>query len=411
MMNDTRVMSMEELQAFLNSSGGLKFNGYSRTETYAWIEKTLRQYKYLARSRMEKGHLRQYLRKVSGYSPAQLTRLIDQFHCSKQVRARPYRRHCFPTKFTREDQFLLAEVDEAHERLSGPATQAILKREYELFAHQEYKRLSTISVSHLYRLRQSSFYRNHTLTVHKTRPATARYGERRRPDPQGQPGYLRVDTVHQGDRDGQKGVYHLNIVDAVSQWEIIGCVSLISERYLVPVLKDLLTQYPFVIHGFHSDNGSEFVNHVVAKLLEKLLIEFTKSRPRHTNDQALVEGKNGSIIRKQMGYGHMPKSEAKKIQRFYTQTLNVYLNFHRPCGFATEVIDRRGKVHKHYDTYLTPFEKFKSLPEAERFLKPGVTMEDLEKIARAHSDTEYARLVQHEKVKLFRSFSKPGILG
>jgi hypothetical protein len=126
MMNDTRVMSMEELQPFLNSSGSLKFNGYSRTETYAWIEKTLRQYKYLARSRMEKGHLRQYLRKVSGYSPAQLTRLIDQFQCTTHLCVRPYRRHCFPTKFTREDQLLLAEVDEAHERPSGPATRRSL---------------------------------------------------------------------------------------------------------------------------------------------------------------------------------------------------------------------------------------------------------------------------------------------
>ena len=120
MMNDTRVMSMEELQVFLRSSGSLKFNGYSRTETYAWMEKTLRQYKYLARSRVEKGLLRQYLCKMSGYSPAQLTRLIDQFHCTRHLRVRPYRRHCFPTRFTREDQFLLAEVDEAHERLLRP---------------------------------------------------------------------------------------------------------------------------------------------------------------------------------------------------------------------------------------------------------------------------------------------------
>jgi len=62
MMNDTRVMSMEQLQAFLRSSRSLKFNGYSRTEAYAWIEKTLLQYKYLARPRAQKGLLRQYLR-------------------------------------------------------------------------------------------------------------------------------------------------------------------------------------------------------------------------------------------------------------------------------------------------------------------------------------------------------------
>jgi transposase InsO family protein len=152
-----------------------------------------------------------------------------------------------------------------------------------------------------------------------------------------------VDTIHQGDREGEKGVYHINTIDEVTQWEILGCVERISERYLVPVLEDLLTQYPFVIRGFHSDNGSEFINQVVAKLQGKLLIEFTKSRARRTNDQALVEGKNGSIVRKQMGYLHIPGSEAEKIQRFYKETLNVYLNFHRPCGFATEVVGKLGK--------------------------------------------------------------------
>ena len=217
--------------------------------------------------------------------------------------------------------------------------------------------------------------------------------------------------MHQGDRDGQKGLYHLNTIDEVTQWEIVGCVPQISERALVPVLQDLLVQYPFVIRGFHTDNGSEFINGVVAKLLNKLLIEFTKSRPRRTNDQALVEGKNGSIVRKQMGYAHIPPSEAQKIQCFYRETLNVYLNFHRPCGFATEVVDKRGKVRKRYDTYLTPFEKLQSLPEAERFLKEGVTLADLERMAKAHSDTGYAQLLQRRKAELFRSFTRSCILG
>lgn len=249
MMRDSRPMSADELQSFLRSSEALTFRGQSRAETYAWIEKTLHQYNYPSCPRTEKGLLRRYLQKMTGYSPAQLTRLIAQFRRTGQVRERPYQRHRFPTKFTREDQLLLAEVDEAHDRLSGPATLAILKREYELFDHQEFQRLSTISVAHLYRLRQGSFYRGHTRTVRKTKPTTARYGERRRPDPQGQPGYLRVDTIHQGDQEGEKGVYHINTIDEVTQWEILGCVERISERYLVPVLKDLLAQYPFVIRG------------------------------------------------------------------------------------------------------------------------------------------------------------------
>ena len=402
MVSDSRVMSMEEMAAFLESSGTLSFRGETRRDTYAWVEKTLRRYRYSSRSRAEKGLLRQYLVKMTGYSPAQLTRLIAQYRRTGQVQLPAYQRHRFPAKFTREDQALLAEVDNAHSRLSGPATQAILRREYTVFGRKEFGRLSTISVAHLYRLRQGFSYRQHSLTVHKTHPSTARIGERRKPDPQGQPGYLRVDTVHQGDRDGEKGVYHINTIDEVTQWENLGCVERISEHYLVPVLREILSQYPFRVLGFHADNGSEYINHVVAELLEKLLIELTKSRARQTNDQALVEGKNGSIVRKQMGYGWIAQSEAEKIQAFYIRTLNFYLNYHRPCGYATEVVDRKGKIRKRYDSYLTPFEKLSSLPQPEQYLRPGLTMVELERIAHAHSDTQYALLVQQEKAKLFR---------
>ena len=410
MMTDARVMSIDELKAFLASSDVLTFKGSSREETYAWIERTLRTYGYLARPRSEKGLIRSYIRKITGVSASQLTRLIRQFRCTRHVRVHRYKRHCFPTKYTREDQLLLAEVDTCHERLSGNATAAILKREHELFGKKEFERLSSISVAHLYRLRQGSFYRNRTLTIEKTKPSPCKYGERRRPDPQGRPGYIRVDTVHQGELNGKKGVYHINTIDAVTQWEIVGCAEKISEHFLVPILEDLLCQYPFVIKGFHSDNGSEYVNGVVVKLLNKLLAEFTKSRARRTNDQALVEGKNGSIIRKQMGHRHTPQEEAQKIQAFYRETFNAYLNFHRPCGFATETVDKKGKIKKKYETYLTPFEKFSSLTKPEQFLKKGVTLEELKKAALSHSDTEYAKLMQQKKAQLFRSFSKPAIL-
>ena len=410
MMVDRRVMDIGELEALLASSDVLTFKGGSREETYAWIERTLRSYKYRSRPRLEKGVLRRYMRKMTGISNSQLTRLITQFRRSGHVRVRPYKRHPFPTKYTREDQLLLAELDNNNERLSGKATVAIFKREYNLFGRSEYQRLSEISVAHLYRLRQGSFYRNHTLTIEKTKPSSCKYGERRRPDPQGKPGFIRVDTVHQGDLNGEKGVYHINTIDEVTQWEVIGCVAKISEHYLVPVLKHLMTQYPFTIHGFHSDNGSEYVNKKVVKLLNKLLIEFTKSRARHTNDQALVEGKNGSIIRKHMGHWHIPQSEATKIQSFYNETFNEYLNFHRPCGFATETVDEKGKIKKQYNDYLTPFEKLKSLSKPEQFLKEGVTMESLKEVEQQQSDVEYAKLVQDKKSKLFRSFSKPGIL-
>ena len=106
--------------------------------------------------------------------------------------------------------------------------------------------------------------------------------------------------MHQGDLNGEKGAYHINAVDEIVQWEIVSSVERISETYLVPVLESALVQFPFIIQGFHSDNGSEFVNHVVARLLNKLLLHFTKSRPRHPDDNGLVETKNGSVVRKSL---------------------------------------------------------------------------------------------------------------
>ena len=122
------------------------------------------------------------------------------------------------------------------------------------------------------------------------------------------PGYLRVDSAHQGDLDGIKGVYHINAVDCVTQYEGVATCEKISEAFLIPVLEALLLSFPFVIHGFHSDNGSEYINKRVAKLLNKLLIEEQiKSRSRHSNDNAQAESKNGAIVRKHLGYSHIPQ--------------------------------------------------------------------------------------------------------
>jgi hypothetical protein len=237
-----------------------------------------------------------------------------------------------------------------------------------------------------------------------TRPSPVSIGERRKPDPQGRPGFLRVDTVHQGDWDGAKGVYHINSVDAVTQWEIVGCVSKISEQHLLPVLEAMLHQFPFRILGFHADNGSEYINHLVAGLLEKLLIEFTKSRASRSQDNALVEGKNGAVVRKHIGYGHIAGEHAEALQKFYTAHLNPYLNFHRPCGFATVSLDARGKRSRKYKAqdYATPYEKLKSLPAAIQYLKPNIGFAQLDRQAMAMSDTECAIKMGAAKAKLLR---------
>ena len=402
-------LSREQIREFLKSSEPIEFAGCGRNEKYAWVERVLRTQHYGELGKRERGVVRAYVEKVSGMSTSQATRLIRTFLEQGVVRAAPYQRHRFGTRYTAEDIALLAEVDRAHERLSGPATRRILEREYEQFGNRPYERLAKISVGHLYNLRASARYRNQAAVFEATRPTPIAIGERRRPEPKGRPGFLRVDTVHQGDWDGAKGVYHINAVDTVTQWQVVGCASKISEAYLLPVLKAVLAQFPFAILGFHADNGSEYINYRVAKMLGKLHAEFTKSRAGRSQDNALVEGKNGAVVRKLMGYGYMAGEHAEEIGKFYARHLNPYLNFHRPCGFATVSWDERGKRWRRYkrEDYRTPLEKLKSLERAEQYLKPGVSLVELEREALVMSDTVCARQMNAAKGRLLRQCKMP----
>ena len=326
-----------------------------------------------------------------------------------EVKVASYRRHSFPSRFRRADLELLAKVDEAHETLSGPATKKILEREFTQYKRAEYERLATISVAHIYNLRKRRHYRECRMNVSKTRAVQVAIGERRRPDPQGRPGYLRFDTVHQGDLDGVKGVYHINAVDEVTQWQVVGSVFAISQSHLEPVLQAILEQFPFLIRGFHSDNGSEFINETVSGLLQRLLIEQTKSRARKSNDNGLVESKNGAVIRKHIGYGYIAAGHAPDIHAFYQRDFNPYLNFHRPCGQPERMVDARGKEKFIYKRYATPWEILRelelALPEGQAsFLKSNISIPALDLMAKAHSDTEAAQLMQAAKGKLFLGF-------
>lgn len=404
-MQNAENLNPDQIRRFLELSEGVEFAGQSRAEVYAFTEGVLVKQQYVALGKKERGAVRRYLSKVTGLSLPQIARLIAKYRKSGKVEAEPNRRHSFAARYTDGDIALLAEVDRAHERLSGPATKRILEREHGEFGKQEFQRLAGISVSHLYNLRRSLRYRRQAAVFEPTRPTPVSIAERRKPDPRGRPGFLRIDTVHQGDWDGVKGVYHINAVDAVTQWQVVGCAGKISEHYLIPVLEAMLHQFPFRILGFHSDNGSEFINRTVARLLEKLHAEFTKSRSNRSQDNALVEGKNGAVIRKLIGYGHIPGEQAERVQKFYTAHLNPYLNFHRPCGFATVSLDARGKRRRSYPAgdYQTPYEKLKSLPEAAQYLKPEVGFAQLDRRAARMSDTECARKMGAAKARLLRA--------
>lgn len=402
-MSDTRTYTISELTSLLVGLEGVSFTPESKAEAYDWIEEQLFKYKYGQLRKPDKGIVRAYLQKYTGYSKPQLDRLISRWLSTRHVKLASYKRHQFATHYTRDDVLLLAKTDTAHKLLSGQATRHILERAYDVFGQEDYLRLKDISVAHIYNLRKTFTYREHAQVYVHTHGPKNTLGERRKPEPNGKPGYLRVDTVHQGDStDGKKGVYHINFVDEVTQWELIAAVETISDRHMLPVLLVILEQFPFVIYEFHSDNGSEFINKKVLDILRRLQAELTKSRPRRHNDNALVESKNGSVIRKAWGYNHIPARQAPALNQFYEDWFNTYLNYHRPCGFAVVKRDKKGKEKHTYPAagYMTPYEKLRSLRNAEQYLKPGVTFDQLDFIAYALSDTEYAELMEQAKDKL-----------
>lgn len=397
------ALSLAAMGRFVLASEEIRFEAEDRQQLYNWVEQVLIGQSYALLGKAARGLVRRYIEKMTGLSRAQVTRLIALYTASGQVQMTVYRRRRFAQLYTRADIELLASVDEAHETLSGPATRRILERAYLLYKQPEYARLATISVAHLYNLRHHQRYRERLLNYTKTRPTAVSIGERRKPQPQGQPGFLRLDTVHQGDQPegGEKGVYHINAVDEVTQWEVAGATPRISEAYLEPLLEQMMRQFPFRILGFHTDNGTEFINRMVARLLEKLRIEQTKSRPRQSGDNGLVETKNGSIIRKHIGYGYIDARHADQINSFYREHMNPYLNYHRPCAQADMKIDDKGRKRVSYTRYQTPLETLLLLDMPAQYLRNGLSINALKRVAAAISDTDAARRMQQEKAKLF----------
>lgn len=402
MFDDSNIASVGDLLPILDAASvfDLGFIG-SKKERAQWIYERLVRFRYRTLKRREKGILLRYLSTASALSVPQLKRHIKAYGRGRKL-CRSYTRRCFSPTYTQEDRELLAEVDNLHGRLSAEATKNLCGMEV-IAGDGRYARLQNISQTHLYRFRDSPRYRDLALTIEHTKPTQAGIGERRKPDPDGKPGYLRVDTVHQGDREGEKGVYHINLIDVITQWEVILSVEQISEKFLKPILQEALSLFPFKILGFHSDNGSEYINDCVSRILRRLGIEQTKSRPRKCNDNALVESKNGAIIRKWLGYHWIPRLFAPRLNVFHREHLIPYVNFIRPCAFPTVKIlpDGKRKVTYRGEDYKTPLEKLCSLDNPEQYLKPGITLAMLEAQAGRKSPNNAARDMQEAKRRLF----------
>lgn len=400
-MDDSRIESIEQLEQLVNSSERLVLSLSSIEDKYACIDRTVDRFTYRKLGRKQKHVVYRYLRKLTGYKKAQLLRLIKRSVVGALVR-KAYKRENPNRIYTSADVKLLEKTDEFHLRLNATATHEILRREWEVFGHWQYQHIARVSVSHINNLRHHPVYVNSW--VNATKPREIAIGATKPPEPNNLPGAIRIDTVHQRD------VFHINAVDEITQWEIVVCVPVIAESVMKPALERLLAQFPFRVFNFHSDRGGEFINYTVEAILNRLLIKHTKSRSRHCNDNALVETKNGSVIRKNMGYAHVNQPMADTINAYYEHWFNPYLNFHRPCLYLTETKkDDRGRERRVYGDVMVPYDKLKQVyRETKRnVLVSSTSWKKLDTIAFDYSDNEFAERVRIEERKLFNKIFWP----
>jgi transposase InsO family protein len=406
-MNTTNL-TIRQIEGFLKGTAPFTIEvGESIEEKYRWIESILREARYLLEKRKQKSLIRKFLVRCTGYTASHIDHLIYEYRMSGKIKRKD--RHCYTEYsnfYTRADIVLLAEVSEAYFHPNGRALKEVLRDMYQVYDDLRFERLSHLSVSRLYDFRKTVTYQNAVLTYTKTKSASVNIGERKKPRAQGQPGYLRVDSVHQGDLDKEKGVYHIHLVDEVTQFDVQLATSGISEQFLLPVLEEALRLFPFNIINFHSDNGSEYINRMVAELLGKLLINQTKSRSLRTNDNALIEGKHAATVRPVYGRVHIPRRYADAINDFNREYLIPFLNYHRKCAFPTEIVDNKGKVRKVYKEYATPVEKLLSLALVAEYLREGVTIASLRETQAKDSHFEAAKKMQIARTKLFKTFTK-----
>lgn len=408
-MNDSHIVSLRQVEENIVVSSAPIFSFETHQDAYAWINEVLDRFLYFekGRSKKEKNSVRRYIKRYTAYSKSQVTRLIKEKKNTGTLKyGKGKKRHKFKKEYMEKDIELLSEADNVYRRMSGDAMRSVFKDEYTLYGKKDYENLSRISHGHLYRLRGTKRYEEHSVTVGRTMAVSSSIGIRKRPEPNGKPGYIRADTVHQGDLDGVKGVYHINLVDEVTQWELLICVDSIGENSMAYVLHETLNFFPFIILGFHSDNGGENINGSVSAVLQKLLIEQTKSRSGKCNDNALNESKNGSVVRKHMGHWHIPKYEARKINEFYRDCFNEFLNFHRMCAYPTITVRGDGKKIRKYENTMTPVQKLLSIPNVESYLKEGVSVLDLKARLLHMSHLEYTKIMHEKKQKLFAAIKK-----
>lgn len=315
----------------------------------------------------DKGLIRRDLERTTGYPRAQLTRLLR-----RQGQDRSLSQNATPRPGRASGGATRRPVSPCWRRsiaCTAPCPgrpRARCWSAVQVYGDARFELLAAISGAHLYNLRKRTTYES--LRPTGPRPAPIRIGTRKPPRPDGRRGFIRIDPSTKAIRTHQRGsiTQRRGLRHAV---ELVPPCGRISEALPLPALETLQDGFPFTVRGLHADNGGEYINPTVAARLSKLNIDLTRSRPRGSNDKALAESRRTAPSCANIWATATFRSALlRESMPLCTEHLNPYLKLHRPCFFAIEKLDAKGKIRRLYphDQSMTPFAKLKSLPAAAR---------------------------------------------
>lgn len=172
------------------------------------------------------------------------------------------------------------------------------------------------------------------------------------------PGFMEADLVaHCGDRVDGAYLNTLVLTDIATGWT--ECVALLrrSEADVSAAIHALRECLPFPLLGLDTDNGGEFINYELLRYCEKEKITFTRARPYRKNDQAHVEEKNGSVVRRLVGYDRYEGLDAWRRLTALYGVLRCYVNFFQPSMKLVSKVRQEGRTTKRYDRAQTPYQR------------------------------------------------------
>ncbi len=186
-----------------------------------------------------------------------------------------------------------------------------------------------------------------------------------------QPGFTEMDLVsHDGGLERGDHAWTLNFTDIKTTWTECAAVRNKAQQYVFEALKRVRARLPFPLLGIDSDNGSEFINDELMRYAQQEHLTFTRSRPGRQNDNAHVEQKNWSVVRRFVGeLRYDTPAQLALLNQLY-EVLHAYINFFLPTQKLKDKVRTGAKVKRVYDDPATPYQRVLADPHLAGKVKP-----------------------------------------